>query len=111
MSEPYKIVERFRARQKPHLYRDEHGIAQSFGQYRIGMYDEDQRAASTIEALAEALKEIADERGICATCGTKATGNGAGVTACDCERPTWAPQDPIEIARTALALLGGNDGS
>lgn len=55
-----------------------------------------------VERLRAALQDISDGRGVCGTCGTPASGSGAGVTDCGCSYPTWDPQDPAKVARAAL---------
>lgn len=60
------------------------------------------KAAARIAALEAALRQIANGKGEYATCGALAEGEGAGVTACDCENPTWQPCDARKIARKAL---------
>ncbi len=62
--------------------------------------------AERLVRLEEALRDIRDGRGKCKTCGTPATGGGAGFTDCDCVRPSWTPQDPADIAARALSQEG-----
>jgi len=62
--------------------------------------------AERMARLEEALRDIRDGRGKCKTCGTPATGGGAGFTDCDCVRPSWTPQDPADIAARALSQEG-----
>ena len=64
--------------------------------------------AERMARLEEALRDIRDGRGKCKTCGTPATGGGAGFTDCDCVRPSWTPQDPADIAAHALSQEGSD---
>lgn len=64
--------------------------------------------AERMARLEEALRDIRDGRGKCKTCGTPATGGGAGFTDCDCVRPSWTPQDPADIAARALSQEGSD---
>lgn len=50
------------------------------------------------DKIREALVRIANGYGHCATCGTHC----GFYIECDCERPTWAADDPAEVARKAL---------
>ena len=61
-----------------------------------------------IERLREALEDIANERGVCLTCGELAQRGYKGAVFCDphlfgldqgCK---WSPQNPTDLARTAL---------
>lgn len=77
--------------------------------------DAEAQAAALRARVAElevALQIIADDRGKCRTCGVLAVGEGMGVTACDCVRPTWQENDPQEVARAALRAKakGADDG-
>lgn len=56
-----------------------------------------------VAELEAALELIADQRGICETCGEWADGPGAGIVMCGCENPTWGPQDSQTLAIAALA--------
>ena len=63
-----------------------------------------QDAEAEVARLREALKIIANGRGKCSICGKMAEGGGAGYVACEGEsRCTWVPNDPVDIARVALA--------
>lgn len=55
--------------------------------------------------LIKALQDIVDGRGRCQTCKADATGAGAGVTACDCSRPTWEPVPAEERAQAIIDRL------
>jgi hypothetical protein len=60
-------------------------------------------AASDRDVLVKALQRIEQNWGHCNRCGTPCEGFTDGC----CERPSWAPDDPVEIARAALIPLGG----
>lgn len=62
--------------------------------------------AAELARLREALQRIADGRGVCGFCGQWATGEGTGVTACDCDYPHWTFPEPVNVARAALNPTG-----
>ncbi len=55
-----------------------------------------------LESAEEVLRNIADRKGVCSTCGTMAVGGGSGYTDCDCRRPTWSENDPAIYASAFL---------
>jgi hypothetical protein len=65
-------------------------------------------AADEIERLRAALEDIANERGICLTCGKLAIRGPRGAVFCDPhlfgidQGCRWSPQNPIDLARAAL---------
>jgi hypothetical protein len=66
------------------------------------------QAADDIERLRAALEDIANERGICLTCGKLAIRGPRGAVFCDPhlfgidQGCRWSPQNPIDLARAAL---------
>jgi hypothetical protein len=67
------------------------------------------------ERLRAALEDIANERGICLTCGKLAIRGPRGAVFCDPhlfgidQGCRWSPQNPIDLARAALAGEKTND--
>ena len=61
-----------------------------------------------IERMRDALEDIANERGICLTCGKLAIRGPRGAVFCDPhlfgidQGCRWSPQNPIDLARAAL---------
>lgn len=58
-----------------------------------------------VAVLEAAPQLIADQRGICETCGGWADGPGAGIVMCGCDNPTWSPQDSQTLALATLAAI------
>lgn len=50
----------------------------------------------------EALTDIANERGVCSQCGKLAEGGSVGCVEAS-RRCTWAPRDPVAVAKAAIA--------
>jgi hypothetical protein len=72
-------------------------------------------AGVEIERLRAALEDIANERGICLTCGKLAIRGPRGAVFCDPhlfgidQGCRWSPQKPIGLARAALEGEKAND--
>ena len=70
---------------------------------------ENEKLRHEIERLRAALEDIANERGICLTCGKLAIRGPRGAVFCDPhlfgidQGCRWSPQNPIGLARAALA--------
>ena len=87
-------------------------------QYSTEIHDETPLdAADEIERLRAALEDIANERGICLTCGKLAIRGPRGAVFCDPhlfgidQGCRWSPQNPIDLARAALEGEKKNDAA
>lgn len=96
MSEQYEIVEKLKKREEPQVFRDSLGISNSRGRYTTSMHQEDQQAASLIQAMGEALEPFAERANEIEAYGKRSDHSTAAVEL-----------GALRLARSVLALLKG----
>jgi hypothetical protein len=85
-----------------------HKLLDTIGEINATLTEKVMEKNDEIERLRAALEDIANERGICLTCGKLAIRGPRGAVFCDPhlfgidQRCRWSLQNPIGLARAAL---------